>query len=114
MATALLVSREHVIVSIMVDPTRYSMTTLFCVGMCFFVLMSLTYGTAIPAGVFIPTIMVGTCFGGLAGRLMMELNGYWSWTKEAEDWVVSSPYALIGAVALLGGVQRSSLSLVVM
>jgi hypothetical protein len=113
MATALLVSREHVIVSIMVDPTRYSMTTLFSVGMCFFVLMSLTYGSAIPAGVFIPTIMVGTCFGGLAGRLMMELNGKTSWTLEDEDYLTSSPYALIGAVALLGGVQRSSLSLVV-
>ena len=111
MATALLVSREHVIVSIMVDPSRYSMSTLACVGGSFFLLMSLTYGSAIPAGVFIPTIMVGACFGGLAGRVMeVSLNDP---HLAPHDEIHASPYALIGAVALLGGVQRSSLSLVV-
>ena len=125
MATALLISREHVIVSIMVDPARYSKTALFCVGCSFFVLMILTYGSAIPAGLFIPTIMVGTCFGALFG-IALEIffgahcnPGPGIPGKCTTDllsgmaMVQASPYALIGAVALLGGVQRSSLSLVV-
>eukprot|EP01043_Picozoa_sp_COSAG02_P017671 COSAG02_NODE_806_length_16963_cov_20.149312_4_plen_1025_part_00 len=115
MATALLVSREHVIISIMVEPARYSMVTLACVGSSFFFLMLLTYGSAIPAGVFIPTIMVGACFGGVAGLLMESTNSSFgnSGLDHEAEFLKASPYALIGAVALLGGVQRSSLSLVV-
>ena len=115
MATALLVSRERVIVSIMVEPSRYSILTLACVGTSFFLLMLLAYGSAIPAGVFIPTIMVGACFGGVVGLLMEHCNSQYGnsgYTHEKE-FLVASPYALIGAVAMLGGVQRSSLSLVV-
>merc|ERR1712070_871846 len=55
--------------------------------------------------------MVGACYGGAAGLGMENPNSVL--IPDPEKFVQASPYALIGAVALLGGVQRSSLSLVV-
>ena len=78
------------------------------------------YGAAIPAGVYVPIIMSGACFGSLIG---LQLQNFFRENFPAEDcppgtWchgldVTAAPYTLQGAVALLGGVQRSSLSLVV-
>ena len=67
MATALLVGQRRVIVSMMEEPERYSARTLLCVGVAFFFLMTLTYGSSLPAGVFVPTILTGACFGSLVG-----------------------------------------------
>jgi CBS domain-containing protein len=117
MATALLVGQRRVIVSMMEEPERYSVTTLLAVGVTSFCLMTVTYGAAIPAGVFVPTILAGGCFGALAGiGLTTFFEGFVdcpvdSWCHELA--VRPAPYALQGAVALLGGVQRSSLALVV-
>ena len=72
----------------------------------FLVLMVLTFGTAIPSGIFMPTIFAGCCGGSLLGRAMIA----WLTTARMPHLGV---FALIGAVALLGGIQRSSVSLVV-
>jgi chloride channel 7 len=120
MATALFVNRQQVIISMMEDPSRFSPATLLGCGSCFFVLMTLTYGASIPAGVFVPTILIGSCFGSLFGLGLQEIFAWWvqqhdcppgSWCFELE--ISAAPYTLQGAVALLGGIQRSSLSLVV-
>ena len=114
MATALLVGQRRVIVSMMEDPRRYSVLTQLAVGCTFFVLMTLTYGSAVPAGVFVPTIAAGACFGSLFGVGMEKLfQEYLLDILGTGDLVSAAPYTLQGAVALLGGVQRSSLSLVV-
>jgi H+/Cl- antiporter ClcA len=114
MATALLVGQRRVIISMMEDPQRYSVLTQLAGGCTFFVLMTLTYGSAVPAGVFVPTIAAGACFGSLFGVGMEKLfREYLLDVLGTGDLVSAAPYTLQGAVALLGGVQRSSLSLVV-
>lgn len=42
-----------------------AMALMFVVG---FVFMTLTYGTAAPTGLFIPSLVVGSCGGRLLGR----------------------------------------------
>ena len=59
--------RETAIKWILEDTRRFSWQALFIVGCVYFLGMLLAYGTAVPAGVFIPTIMVGACWGGLFG-----------------------------------------------
>ena len=78
-----------------------------CAGFFGFLgLMVLAFGTAIPSGIFMPTIFAGCCGGSLMGRAMQ----HWFAVEKAPHLGV---FALIGAVALLGGIQRSSVSLVV-
>ena len=75
--------------------------------------MALAYGAAYPAGVFIPTIAAGACLGGCCGNLLVALQVAAAGAGVVELPMRAAPYALVGAVALLGGVLRSSLSLVV-
>ena len=67
------VGQRRVIVSMMENPLRYSVLTQLAVGCTFFVLMTLSYGCAVPAGVFVPTIAAGACFGSLFGVGMEKL-----------------------------------------
>eukprot|EP01047_Picozoa_sp_COSAG01_P004590 COSAG01_NODE_152_length_23937_cov_122.193976_20_plen_431_part_00 len=69
----------------------------------------LAHGIACPAGVFIPTIMIGACWGGAFGLCFTD----WVHQLHGSKIIKPAPYALMGAVAMLGGVQRSSISLVV-
>lgn len=136
MATIFLTGRENAILSLIEAPHRFSFTSLGLIGTTFFLLMLLAFGAAYPAGIFMPTIVIGTAFGALFGQLVkyslclarpdmddLTVSGTtvkcdWSdsggSTVSTLNWIPhAGPYALLGAVALLGGVQRSSLSLVV-
>ena len=68
--------------------------------------LALVFGYAMPGGLFLPLIFTGACLGGALARL--EANIPASFRGAAERHV-----ALLGAVALLAGVQRSTVSLVV-
>jgi len=97
-------SREDAIGSILTDPRQFSPWTLFIVGAIFFPLMTLTLGTALPTGIFMPSFLIGVSFGGAAGMLFQE------WVSEELN---PSTFALLGAAALLAGIQRSTVSLCV-
>ena len=72
----------------------------------YLVMMSLACGIAVPGGLFMPAIMLGAATGALSGL------GLQAWLGDA--WHIQpGTYALIGATATLGGVFRSSISLVV-
>jgi H+/Cl- antiporter ClcA len=69
-------------------------------------MMIAAYGTAVPGGIFMPSIFLGACGGGALGLCFREAL--------PESWDIQPGlYALIGATAMLGGVFRSSISLVV-
>jgi chloride channel 7 len=148
-ATVFLTSRENSVLQLIEHPHDFSYGSLLTMTVSFFVLMLLSFGAAFPAGIFMPTIVIGTCGGALFGRLIKDsacmskcgvgcgcfeasrssIPAYNSSEYPAkcfadapphaycvtDDPVIdrSGPYALLGAVALLGGIQRSSLSLVV-
>ncbi|KAJ7272542.1 Cl-channel protein [Mycena haematopus] len=80
-----------------------------------------TFGMMIPAGIFLPTIAIGACLGRAVGLLTQGLHrAYptaWIFLSCPPDPSVRcvSPgfYAVIGASAMLGGVTRMTISLVV-
>jgi len=97
-------SREDAISAILTDPTQFNPWTLLTVGAVFFPLLILTLGTAIPSGIFMPTFLIGSSLGGAAGMIF-------------KDWfggnISPSTFALLGAAALLAGIQHSTVSLCV-
>jgi len=80
-----------------------------------------TFGMMVPAGIFLPGIAIGACLGRAVGLLTQELqHAYptaWIFLSCPPDPSVRcvSPgfYAVIGASAMLGGVTRMTISLVV-
>ncbi|KIY43083.1 Cl-channel protein [Fistulina hepatica ATCC 64428] len=85
------------------------------------VLTAWTFGMMIPAGIFLPTIAIGACLGRAVGLLTQAFQrAYpkaWMFASCPPDPTVRciSPgfYAVIGAAAMLGGVTRMTISLVV-
>ncbi|KAG8899607.1 hypothetical protein FRB99_006556 [Tulasnella sp. 403] len=83
------------------------------------VLTAWTFGMNLPAGIFLPTIGIGASLGRCLGMLLQE------WHKAyPRAWIFSSCppegtciypgfYSVVGAAALLGGVTRMTVSLVV-
>ncbi|KAL5982029.1 hypothetical protein ACLOJK_016097 [Asimina triloba] len=71
----------------------------------FYSLAVVTFGTAVPAGQFIPGIMIGSTYGRLVG--MFVVNFYQKLNVE------EGTYALLGAASFLGGSMRMTVSLCV-
>ncbi|GAB2277254.1 hypothetical protein Dimus_011961 [Dionaea muscipula] len=67
-----------------------------------YVLGIITYGIAIPAGLFIPVILAGATYGRLVGRLFESLSA-----------LDTGLFALLGAASFLGGTMRMTVSLCV-
>ncbi|KAJ3843242.1 Cl-channel protein [Lentinula raphanica] len=85
------------------------------------VLTAWTFGMMVPAGIFLPTIAIGACIGRAVGILTQSIQtAYpkaWLFLSCPPDPTVRcvSPgfYSVIGASAMLGGVTRMTVSLVV-
>lgn len=80
-----------------------------------------TFGIKLPAGIFIPSLAVGACFGRIVGLLVQyvqwtrpELH-FFSWCDSSSDGacIVPGIYAMVGAAATLSGVTRTTISLAV-
>ena len=97
-------SREDSIGAILTSPDQFNIWTLFTVSVVFYPLMLLTLGVAIPSGIFMPTFLIGSSLGAVAGLLFQH------WIS-AE--LSPATFALLGAAALLAGMQRSTVSLCV-
>jgi len=80
-----------------------------------------TFGMMVPAGIFLPTIAIGASLGRAVGMFVQGLHRsyptLWVFSACPPDPTVRcvSPgfYAVIGASAMLGGVTRMTISLVV-
>eukprot|EP00397_Hematodinium_sp_SG-2012_P003964 GEMP01003974.1.p1 GENE.GEMP01003974.1~~GEMP01003974.1.p1 ORF type:complete len:848 (-),score=152.16 GEMP01003974.1:1726-4269(-) len=73
----------------------------------------ITFGTGVPAGLFVPSLFTGACIGRLMGSCLKVFNEhYYQFTP---DGYVIQPgvYAMVGAASVLGGVCRVTISLVV-
>ena len=67
-------------------------------------LMVLTFGAHLSTGIFMPLVFVGACLGRVAGEAFKE---------HIDARIFPGLYALAGAAALLGAVQRGTISLVI-
>lgn len=80
-----------------------------------------TFGMMIPAGIFLPTIAIGACLGRAVGLLTQGLYRTYptAWMflscppDPSERCISPGFYAVLGASAMLGGVTRMTISLVV-
>eukprot|EP00522_Entomoneis_paludosa_P007011 CAMPEP_0172443238 /NCGR_PEP_ID=MMETSP1065-20121228/3532_1 /TAXON_ID=265537 /ORGANISM="Amphiprora paludosa, Strain CCMP125" /LENGTH=1034 /DNA_ID=CAMNT_0013193407 /DNA_START=12 /DNA_END=3116 /DNA_ORIENTATION=+ len=97
-------NREDAISDILDNPSDFKPMTLWVTGLVFFFLMTLTLGVAVPSGIFMPTFLIGTSLGGAAGLVFQD------WINED---LSPSIFALLGAAALLSGIQRTTVSICV-
>ena len=96
--------RDEPIRAILKEPGQFEPNTLLLVGLTFLPLMTLTLGVSLPSGIFMPSILIGCCLGGYMGLVFQKLF--------SAD-LSPSTFALLGAAALLTGIQRSTVSLCV-
>jgi H+/Cl- antiporter ClcA len=97
-------SREASIKDILTDPESFEPATLLTVAIVFLSLMTVTFGISVPSGMFMPTVLTGSCLGGYLGC---------EFQKHLISTVHPSDFALIGAAAFLSGMQRNVVSLCV-
>jgi CBS domain-containing protein len=75
--------------------------------MCFWIVMTaVTYGSMIPAGLFIPSILIGCSMGNLVGSLLKSF--------EIISIYESQTYAIIGSATVIAGITRCTFSLAVL
>lgn len=84
---------------------EYSAKSLLTFLVMFYSLAVVTFGTAVPAGQFIPGIMIGSTYGRLVGMFVVKFY------KKLN--VEEGTYALLGAASFLGGSMRMTVSLCV-
>ncbi|EZG78267.1 chloride channel, protein ClC [Gregarina niphandrodes] len=72
----------------------------------------LTYGTCVPAGLFVPTLTMGSLLGRIIGHVTIGFQTYWRFMK-CVDCIHPGAYSLLGAIAVLSGVSRMTVSMVV-
>ncbi|KAK2977902.1 hypothetical protein RJ640_022693 [Escallonia rubra] len=81
---------------------EFHISTLFIFFAAIYCLGIVTYGIAIPSGLFIPVILAGACYGRLVGRLFASISE-----------LDMGLFALLGAASFLGGTMRMTVSLCV-
>ncbi|KAM1742589.1 chloride channel protein CLC-d-like isoform X1 [Malus sylvestris] len=84
---------------------EYSAQSLLTFLVMFYSLAVVTFGTAVPAGQFVPGIMIGSTYGRLVGKFVV------SFYKKLN--IEEGTYALLGAASFLGGSMRMTVSLCV-
>uniref|UniRef100_A0A830BEZ3 Chloride channel protein n=1 Tax=Phtheirospermum japonicum TaxID=374723 RepID=A0A830BEZ3_9LAMI len=84
---------------------EFSAQSLLTFLVMFYSLAVLTFGTAVPAGQFVPGIMIGSTYGRLVGMFAV------SFYKKLN--IEEGTYALLGAASFLGGSMRMTVSLCV-
>jgi chloride channel 7 len=84
------------------DYREFGVSTLLIFFTTVYTLGLLTYGVAVPSGLFIPVILAGASFGRLVGTLLGSVSG-----------LDSGLFALLGAASFLGGTMRMTVSVCV-
>lgn len=102
MATIILGGRDEAIKRILTNPSQFQKKTLCTVGLVFFGLMTVTFGSSLPSGIFTPTVLSGAALGAAAGLHFQE---------HIDPEITPATFALLGVAALLAGIQRSTVSL---
>lgn len=82
----------------------FSTTCLLVFFLLYISTAVVTYGIAIPSGLFVPSLLSGAAFGRLVGNMAHKIE---------PSLAYSSTYSLIGAAAVLGGMARMTISLTV-
>ena len=95
--------------------------SLVLAAVCKFWLTVFTFGSKVPAGLFVPSLFTGACLGRVMGMwvhgLHVQARSSYLFSEcigvPVNQCVIPGVYAVVGAAAVLGGVTRMTLSLVV-
>lgn len=82
--------------------SEFGVTTLLTFFVAVYSLGLVTYGVAVPSGLFIPVILSGASLGRMLGKLLGSLTG-----------LDTGLFALLGAASFLGGTMRMTVSVCV-
>jgi H+/Cl- antiporter ClcA len=88
--------------------STFSSAALFLFFVPYLTMACLTYGTAVPAGMFVPSLLSGAALGRLLGHLLHKLD------NAHGTFADSGTYALMGAASVTSGIARMTISLTVM
>jgi len=86
-------------------------TTLFLAAFLRLIQTSYTFGAAIPSGLFIPSLYIGATLGRVTGNLAHALHEQYGSSHQVH--IDSGMFAMVGAVAMLSGFCRMTVSLVI-
>jgi H+/Cl- antiporter ClcA len=78
----------------------FTSEALFLFFLPYLIMACVTYGTAVPAGMFVPSLTSGAAFGRLVGHLLHTMD------NTHGTFADSGTYALMGAIAITGGIAR--------
>jgi len=92
--------------------SNLKMSLLFAAGIKF-AQTAITFGAAVPSGLFIPSLFIGAAVGRLVGVWTSELSALAFGPSGMKNAIDPSVFAMVGAVATLGGFARMTVSLVV-
>jgi chloride channel 7 len=87
------------------DGTSFSSAALFLFFVPYFIFVTIAYGSGIPSGLFVPSLLAGAGFGRMCGHLLHKLS--------PGTFAEAGTYALMGAAAILGGMSRMTISITV-
>merc|ERR1719383_1436206 len=106
MATLFFNTHDNIICNLFAARTdhEFSVATLLTFFLFYYVLAIWTAGSAIPAVLFVPSIILGAAYGRIIGIYMSDKQG----TRIDEG-----TYALLGAASFLAGMMRMTVSLCV-
>ena len=85
----------------------FSMAALNVFLIVYFILVTITAGISVSAGLFVPMLIIGATFGRIIGRIVAYV---FSGLNPPID---TSIYALVGAAAMMAGFSRTTVSLCV-
>jgi len=95
----------------------YQTLLIFCVF--YFLMAAVSYGMAVPGGLFVPSIIIGASYGRLVGlvvqhALSSEAASAGGGTAGSGPLIIPGVYAMLGSASMLGGVTRMTLPISVM
>ncbi|KAK7432631.1 glycerol ethanol, ferric requiring protein [Neonectria magnoliae] len=101
------------------DQRYWNIISLVIATVLRILLVIVSYGCKVPAGIFVPSMAVGASFGRTVGIIVQALyeanpsSVFFSACKPDEPCITPGTYALLGAAAALSGIMHITVSVVV-
>ncbi|KEP51972.1 voltage-gated chloride channel protein [Rhizoctonia solani 123E] len=93
--------------------------SLFLATVVRIVLVTISYGCKVPAGIFVPSMAIGATFGRMIGIIVKAMyttfptSSFFSSCRPDLPCITPGTYALLGAAAALSGIMRITVTVVV-
>jgi hypothetical protein len=84
----------------------FELTVFF---LCWYIFFCITYGTNVPAGLFLPGMILGCCIGNIASNVVLNNK----LIDESEFITANKNFVVLGTAAMLAGYTRMTYSLAV-